>query len=118
MNNLKIKVMKQFKLTYKNLTIDPIENGRLSVIEINENEYAVVDAYLNNKYSEQEFINDLNDVIATSHDAFHEAADEMNIDVKDIRVYDAQMKLTDRSIADYIETQINNVEYIDYNDYK
>lgn len=110
--------MKKFKLKYKELTIDPIEYGRLSACTNDKFEtIGVVDSYLNNTYDEAEFIDDLKDVIAISHDAFHEAAEEMNIDVKDVKVYDAQYNLTNRSINDYIETDVE-YDYIDDDDYE
>jgi hypothetical protein len=113
--------MKKFKLKFKDLAIDVIENARLSSFTNREtNEEAVVDAYLNNTYSEQEFIDELFDVIALSHDAFYEAADEMNVDVKEVRVYDAQFQLTNRTIADYVESDLSLIKYhyIDDEDYE
>jgi hypothetical protein len=114
---------KLFKLKFKNLAFDPIECGRLSSFTNTEtNEEAVVDAYLNNTYSEQEFIDELFDVLALSHDAFYEAADEMNVDVKEVRVYDARFQLTNRTIADYIESDLSLInrdyDFIDDEDYE
>lgn len=91
------------KIDFSKLIFDPSDAGRFSMYYENDTCLGIIDHFLNNVYSEDEF----KEQIGTLYylDEWFLVADEMNIEVENVPVYDVQYKLTDKRYSDYIEGQ-------------
>jgi hypothetical protein len=89
------------KLKLKALSVDPIEYGRFSLHYVDDECLGMHDHFLNNTYSEQEFIEEIGNYICL--DELRDTAFEMNISVDNVPIYDAKDNLTNRTGKDYTE---------------
>ena len=99
------------KIDYNKLFIDPFEAGRFSMYYDGDTCLGIADHFLNNVYSEDDF----KEQVGTLYylDEWCDVADEMNIDVEDVPVYDAQGNLTDKTYSDYVDGE-GEGEWIDH----
>jgi len=91
------------KINFNELKLNPLEVGRFSMHYDDDTCLGITDHFLNNTYSEDEF----KEQIGTLYylDEWFNVADEMNIEVENVPVYDVQNNLTNRTYSDYVDGQ-------------
>jgi hypothetical protein len=100
------------KIDFNKLVIDPFEMGRFSMMYKGDECLGITDHFINNVYSEDEFKEQVGDFY--SLDEWEDVADEMDIDIEDVPVYDVQGNLTDKKYSDYVDDE-GKGEWIDFN---
>ena len=91
------------KINFNELELNPLEVGRFSMHYNGDICLGITDHFLNNTYSEDEF----KEQVGTLYylDEWFDVADEMNIEVENVPVYDVQGNLTNRTYNDYVDGQ-------------
>ena len=89
------------KINFNELELNPLEVGRFSMHYNGDTCLGITDHFLNNTYSEDEF----KEQVGTLYylDEWFDVADEMNIEVENVPVYDVQGNLTNRTYNDYVD---------------
>ena len=104
------------KIDFNKLKTDPFEIGRFSMhydgMNVDSKCLGITDHFINNVYSEDEFKEQVGDFY--SLDEWEDVADEMDIDIEDVPVYDVQGNLTDKKYSDYVDDE-GKGEWIDFN---
>ena len=100
------------KIDFNQLLTDPFEMGRFSMHYSSDGIcLGITDHFLNNVYSEDEFKEQIG--ISYYLDEWDDVADEMNIEVVNVPVYDVQGNLTNKKYSDYVEGE-GKGEWVDY----
>jgi hypothetical protein len=99
------------KIDFNKLLTDPFEVGRFSMHYNGDECLGVTDHFVNNIYSEDEFKEQIGD--SYDLDEWEDIADEMDINITDVPVYDVQGNLTDRKYSDYVEHEYKGI-WVDY----